>query len=430
MVQILKLSNEIPVIYEYMADRRSTAFGVFVKMGSAVETQEENGISHFIEHMLFKGTSTYSSKELADIMSDLGGDINAYTAKELTSYYGRVLNEDFDQAIKIMSSMLLDSSFEKDEIEKEKSVIIDEIELYEDSPEEMCHEILQKYIWPDSAYGYLISGSDKNVKSFDREQIVKAWKENYIGDHFVISITGGESSEQVLQVLEKYFGQIPIYNKELKYSQPIYRKCFFVESKQTEQLHMNIAFDNVSSVDEERFPMSILNACIGGNLNARLFQKIREELGLTYSIYSYSSMFQKAGLFHIYASMNPKQATKVVFGIIDIIEELRNTGISEEEIEIIKKQMKTELILAEESSTSRMDANAKSYMAFGKIEEMDETLDKLSRVTKEDVDQCIIKYLDFSKSSVALMGKISKKQSRELEKIWDNNEKSKKVRRK
>ncbi len=422
MIQIRKLRNNIPVIYEEIRGMKSISFGIFVKMGSALENKTNNGISHVIEHMLFKGTSKHNVKELADIMSDFGGGINAYTAKEVTSFYGRVLNEDAQSAFELMAEMLFDSEFGEKELSREKHVIIDEIDLYDDSAEDVCHELLQKKIWRDSPYGYIISGSRSNVRSFTRDMIVDCWKKNYVPDNMVISVAGGMEPEELIDCLEKCFGEVPCSGAENQYPAVEYRQSFLYRNKDTEQVHMNIAFDNVSSSHPDRFPMCIINAALGGNLNSRLFLRIREEMGLTYSIYSYSSSFNSGGLFHIYASMNPNQTAKVLEGIYDVVCDFVNNGMSDEELASVKKQLRTEMILSGESATARMNSNAKSYMVLGRVEDLDETIDMINRTTKKDIDKCLNEYLDINKCSLALIGDLNDNNIKALKKIWRNKQ--------
>ena len=418
MIKVEKLRNGIPVIYEEVKGMKSTSFGIFVKMGSALEHKENNGISHVIEHMIFKGTDKHNVKELADIMSDLGGTINAYTAKEVTSFYGRVLNEDFEQSLMIMAEMMFESSFNEKELSKEKHVILDEIDLYDDTPEDLCHELLQKKIWKNSPYGYIISGSRSNVRSFTRQQLMDTWRDNYVAENIVISVAGGIDFEEVYGTVDKFFGSVRERGYVNQYPNAVYEPCFVFKHRDTEQVHMNIAFDNVASDDVKRFPMSIINAALGGNLNARLFLKIREEMGLTYSIYSYSSSFNNAGLFHIYASMNPAQTEKVLLGIKDVVREFRTGKMSEAELETIKKQLKTEMILSGESCTAKMNSNSKTYMVLNRVEDMDETIEMMNKVTVDDISDCLEQFFDFKKCSLSLIGDLTDNDIKTLKKIW------------
>lgn len=418
MIQVQKLKNDIPVILEVMPEMKSVSFGIFVKMGSALENKENNGISHVIEHMIFKGTEKHNVKELADIMSDLGGNINAYTAKEVTSFYGRVLTEDVAKAMELMAEMLFNSTFNEKDIAKEKHVILDEIDLYDDSAEDLCHELLQKKVWKNSSYGFIISGNRSNVKGFTREDIVKEWKNNYIPENIVISVAGGFSADELMECLEGLFGIIEKGGRENIYPTPVYERFFLYKYKDTEQVHLNIAFNNAPANDPVRFPMNIINAALGGNLNARLFQRIREEMGLTYSIYSYGSSFNTAGLFHIYASMSVSHVTRVLKGIYDVVSEFCKNGMDEKELETTKKQLKTEMILTGEAVTARMNSNAKSYMVLGYVEDIDSTIEQLCSVTVEQVNQCLKDYLNVNECSISLVGDISDNEIKALKKEW------------
>lgn len=418
MIKIQKLRNDIPVICEEMPGMKSVSYGIFVKMGSALENKENNGISHVIEHMIFKGTRKHNVKELADIMSDLGGNINAFTAKEETSFYGRILSEDFDKTMELMAEMLFNSSFNEKDLAKEKHIIIDEIDMYDDSAEDLCHELLQKKVWKNSSYGYIISGNRSNVKKFTREEIVRTWRENYIPENMIISVAGGIDSEEVMKTLERYFGQINKGGRVNTYPTTNYEPAFLYKYKDTEQVHLNIAFDNEPAHSTVRFPMNIINAALGGNLNARLFQQIREEMGLTYSIYSYGSSFNTAGLFHIYASMNPSHTTKVLKGIYKVVSKFVSEGMSEKELETTKKQLKTEMILTSEAVTARMNSNAKSYHVLGRVEDIDDTIEQMNRVTVDEINQCLKKYLDINRCSIALVGDVPEEEIKALKKEW------------
>lgn len=419
MIQIKKLTNNIPVIFEPIDRLRLVSFGIYVKMGSAGENSKNNGISHVIEHMLFKGTEEKSARELADIMTDLGGNINAYTAKEHTSYYGTVLNQDFYKAMKLMGEMFKYPAFNQKEFSREKHVIIDEIDMYDDSAEDLCHELLQKKIWKDSPYGYIISGTKTNVRGFKRDDVKKIWSEKYTAENIVISVAGGVDEKELYKVLEECFGDIQNGEGCTEYAAPEYNRVFLNKYKDTEQIHINMAFDCITGAAKERYAMGIINAALGGNLNSRLFQKVREELGLTYSIYSYSSAFEKAGLFHIYATACPEETGVCIDAIKNVVEAMRESSLSEQELETIKRQMTTELILSGETAGQKMSANAKSYMSLGRIETVDETIEKMKAVTPDEINECLQKYLDVKNASLSLVGDILNADCKKIKKDWE-----------
>ena len=408
MVDIKKLSNGISVVMETMPYLKSAAFGVWVKVGSRYEDQTNNGIAHVIEHMLFKGTKNRSAKDLADEMAKIGGNINAFTSKECTSYYGTTISEHLPIAIDVISDMIKNSLFDDKDLKKEKGVIIEEIDMYDDSPEDLSHEMLQMMIWDQHPLGYQISGTKKIVKSITREQILNFMDTYYVGDNMIISIAGQFDQDEIMELLEDEFGDIKSssdINSNIV-TTPKYHKVFYKKEKDVEQLHLNIAFDCISALSEEQYTFSILNSILGGSINSRLFLQIRDKSGLTYSIYSYESSYMDTGLFQIYAAMNPAQSTIVVKKIEGIIKNIRKNGITLDELTMTKEQLKTEIILGNESAKSRMSFNGKSLLFRGRLVTLDEIVEGIDKVSLEDVKSFANKYLDLSQSSVSIVGNI------------------------
>ncbi|NLO10296.1 MAG: insulinase family protein, partial [Clostridiales bacterium] len=353
MTSVSTLSNGITLVMENMPYLRSASFGVWVRVGSANEDESNNGIAHMIEHMMFKGTNTRSAKQIADEMARIGGNINAFTSKECTSYYATTLSEHLPIAIRIIGDMLNNSLIDDKALKKEKSVIIEEIDMYEDSPEDLVHEMLQQRIWKGHPLGYMISGRKRIVRKVSRDQIINFIDDNYTGENIVISIAGNFYQKEIQTLVEEEFGNIKASSKLTEIiEKPKYNKVLVKKDKDIEQLHVNIAFDGISYLSEERYALSVLNTILGGSPSSRLFQKIREESGLTYSIYSYGSSYKDTGLLHIYAAMNPSQKDTVIKKIHNIVETLRKKGISTEELIMTKEQIKTELILGSEGARS------------------------------------------------------------------------------
>jgi predicted Zn-dependent peptidase len=371
---------------------RSAALGVWVKAGSAYERIEENGISHVIEHMLFKGTSTKSAKDIADITTSLGGNLNAFTSKEYTSYYIRTLDKHLEESINLLSDMMINSVISKEDLEKEKSVILDEIDMYEDSPEDMVHEILQEKVWKDNSHGYIISGDKKTVKSFTREQVLDFKNRYYTGENIIISIAGSFEQDKIIAQLEEKFGSITAKGEPNILIPPTFVRCDYRKNKDIEQAHIDIAYDAITSLSEERYAFSIVNSVLGGSVNSRLFQKVREEEGMVYSIYSYGSSYDKCGLFQIYAAMNPSLIDEVFASIYSTIDEFIKDKISIDELNNAREEIKTELIINSESTQCRMENNAKSLLQFDRIITLDETIKELDSVTLDEVSLVIDKY--------------------------------------
>lgn len=387
---------------------KSASFGAWVKVGSANEDETNNGIAHMIEHMMFKGTKTRSARQIADEMARIGGNMNAFTSKECTSYYATTLSEHLPMAIRIIGDMLNNSLIDEKALKKEKSIIIEEIDMYEDSPEDLVHEMLQQRIWKGHPLGYMISGRKRIVRKVSRKQILDFMDAYYIGENIVLSIAGNFDTEEMLALVEKEFGNIKsgTINGSLSGDKPSYHKVVIKKNKDIEQLHVNIAFEGISYLSEERFTLSIFNSILGGSVSSRLFQKIREDAGLTYSIYSYGSSYKDTGLLHVYAAMNPNQKDAVVKRIFSIVEDLRKKGITMDELTMTKEQIKTELILGNEGARSRMNSNGKSMLNRGRLVSLNELLAGIEKVSLEDVKEFANRYLDLSGASLSLVGNI------------------------
>lgn len=410
MTRINKLANNITVVTETMPYLKSAAFGVWVRVGSINEEDSNNGIAHMIEHMLFKGTKNRSAKQIADEMAKIGGNINAFTSKECTSYYATTLSEHLPMAIKIIGDMINNSLIDEKAIKKEKKVIVEEIDMYEDSPEDFAHEKLQQRVWKGHPLGYIISGKKSIVRKISREQILDFMDTYYTGENIVISIAGNFDENEILSLVEGEFGDIKpksiIKATELE-DKPIYHKVKCNKAMDIEQLHINIAFDSISYLSEERFTLSVVNSVLGGSVNSRLFQEIREDTGLTYSIYSYGSSYKDTGLLHIYAAMNPSQKDIVVKKITSIVDNIYKKGISLDELSMAKEQIKTDIIMGSEGARSKMNSNGKAMLNRGRLVSLEELTDGIERVSLDDVKKFANRYLDFSSSSMSQVGNIS-----------------------
>lgn len=407
MANINFLSNGITVVTEVLPYYKSASFGVWIRVGSAYENASNNGIAHVIEHMLFKGTASRSAKQIADEMARIGGNINAFTSKECTSFYVTSLSANLPIAIVIISDMLLNSLIDEKALKKEKSVILEEIDMYEDSPEDLVHDMLQQRIWKDHPLGYLISGNKKVVRKISREHILEFMDTFYVSGNFVISIAGNFDKLQILQLIEEKFGRIKAGNPEnCNIKKPEYNRVICKKSKDIEQVHCNIAFNSISYLSEERYVLSVLNSILGGSINSRLFQRIRENSGLAYSIYSYGSSYRNTGLFHIYAATNPAQAPLVVKKIFKIITEMKKKGVTADELAMTKEQIKTEIILGYESAKSIMSSNGKAVLNRGRVIPVEEMLAGIDAVTQKDILDFANTYFNIKDSSISIVGKL------------------------
>lgn len=410
MIYKYVLDNKIRVVFEQNKHFNSATVGVWVGVGSRDEVKENNGIAHMIEHMLFKGTKTRTASDIAISTAVLGGNLNAYTSKECTSFYCKTLKEYILEAIDIIGDMICNPLLDENDLKKEKGVVCEEIDMYNDSAEDYVHEYLQMKAWKNHPLGFLISGEKKIVRKFTRGDLIDFMSNHYVGENIVISVAGNFDKEQVLNQIEKSFSSLRPTPKDItkvqKRTTPVYTPVHIERKQDIEQIHLNIAFEIPSFVDEVRYEFTIINAILGGDVNSRLFQKIREDRGLTYNICSYGSAFSDTGLFHIYGALNPNQLERVMKLIKGIIADLVKNGITKEEFENAKKQVITEMTLNQDNTVNLMNSNAKSIMFYNKIYTFKDSMKAINDVTIESVNKCIRDYLVIDKMSVAIAGKV------------------------
>lgn len=423
MVKTYRLKNGIQVAMEYMPHYRSVSFGVWVKAGSVNENNHNNGMAHVIEHMMFKGTGRRTAKQIADAMTEIGGNVDAYTTKEYTCYYAKTLHEHLYYAIDILADMLTNSLISEEDLQKELGVIAEEIDMYDDSPEDIVHEQLQKAVWKGHSLGYLISGEKSVVQKFRREDVLEFMKKYYTADRMVITLSGYFDEEETLKVLEKAFAAVPRGNNTVDINNSdipdaVYHSALYTQHKDIEQVHIIMAFDCINYFDEERYTLSIVNNLLGGNVNSRLFQTIREDMGLAYAIYSYGGSYEKGGLFHIYAAVHPNQIRPVVRAVLDVIEDLKAHFVSERELRIVKEQIKTELIISEESTYNRMSNYGKYMIHQEPILSMETVVEAIEAVTAEDIRQFMDRHFDVRTFSLSLVGDLRAMPQEEIERFW------------
>lgn len=410
MIYKYVLDNKIRVVFEQNKHFNSATVGVWVGVGSRDEVKENNGIAHMIEHMLFKGTKTRTASDIAISTAVLGGNLNAYTSKECTSFYCKTLKEYILEAIDIIGDMICNPLLDENDLKKEKGVVCEEIDMYNDFAEDYVHEYLQMKAWKNHPLGFLISGEKKIVRKFTRGDLIDFMSNHYVGENIVISVAGNFDKEQVLNQIEKSFSSLRPTPKDItkvqKRTTPVYTPVHIERKQDIEQIHLNIAFEIPSFVDEVRYEFTIINAILGGDVNSRLFQKIREDRGLTYNICSYGSAFSDTGLFHIYGALNPNQLERVMKLIKGIIADLVKNGITKEEFENAKKQVITEMTLNQDNTVNLMNSNAKSIMFYNKIYTFKDSMKAINDVTIESVNKCIRDYLVIDKMSVAIAGKV------------------------
>ncbi|WP_438432497.1 M16 family metallopeptidase [Gorillibacterium sp. sgz500922] len=379
-----QLSNGLRVVLEPIPTLRSVSFGIWVKAGSRNESPEQNGITHFIEHMLFKGTDRHTAKDIADIFDGIGGNVNAFTTKEYTCYYAKVLDEHLPIAVDVLSDMFFHSRFEQEELNKERGVILEEISMYEDTPDDLVHDLIAKAAYDHHPLGYTILGTEANLKRFTPDTLRDYMKERYRVEDIVIAVAG-HYPESILELLEEKFGSYRNTGPEAATEPPIFQSGLEFFRKKTEQNHICLSLPGCGLNDDRLYSMILLNNALGGGMSSRLFQEIREKRGLAYSVYSYHSAHADSGMFTIYAGTAPKQTDEVLKLTFEILNEVIEQGLSPEELRRGKEQMKGSLILGLESSSSRMNRIGKNELMLGKHPSIDELLNRIEAVTLENV---------------------------------------------
>lgn len=405
MYNKITLDNGLRIVTEYIPYVKSVSIGVWVEAGSRKETLENNGVSHFIEHMLFKGTKNRTAKEIAESIDNIGGQINAFTSKECTCYYAKVLDSHIDVAVDVLSDMLFNSLFDEDEISKEKSVVYEEIKMYEDSPEDLVHDLLSQTIFNKNSLSLPILGSRESLEKLTRESIINYFESFYIPSNTVISIAGNFNLNDTIKLIEKHFSKWEAkINIADKYEKPIIYHSISKKKKDIEQLHFCLGTEGISQGQDELYALLILNNIFGGSMSSRLFQDIREDKGLVYSIYSYPSSYKDSGIFTIYAALNADNFIKVIDIIMDNISIIKKDYLTEEEIYRSKEQLKGNYILGLESTSSRMTSIGKSELLLGKVISPQEIASKIDKIELEDIISVVNKIFDKSKYNIAYVG--------------------------
>jgi predicted Zn-dependent peptidase len=387
MINVVTLSNGIKIAYEHIAFVRSVSFGIWIKNGSFNEDVENNGISHFIEHMLFKGTEKRTAKNIADEMDCIGGHLNAFTSKEYTCYYTTTLDTHFETALDVLSDMFFNSKFAQDDINKELNVILEEIDMYEDSPEELVFDLMQEGIWPNSSIRLPILGSKESIKTFDTNILKTYLKNMYTPDNIVISIAGNFEEKTIVETINKYFGSMESIEKPIdkKRIEPIvYKPCFMLKEKDIEQVHLVLGLPSIKMGTKDAYTLAIINTLFGSGISSRLFQQLREEHGLAYSVYSHNSSYLNTGLYNIYMGLNKANIEKSLDLIQKEIELICKDGITDIELKNTKEQIKSNYILGLESSYSRMNNIGRSLLMLGKVTTPNQLIEKIEAVTTQD----------------------------------------------
>ncbi|PEJ60207.1 peptidase M16 [Bacillus sp. AFS002410] len=377
--------NGVRVVIENISTVRSVALGVWIKTGSYNETKELNGVSHFLEHMFFKGTKTRNAKEIAESFDSIGGQVNAFTSKEYTCYYAKVLDTHADYALEVLGDMFFNSTFDEGELEKEKNVVLEEIKMYDDTPDDLVHDLLSKVMYETNPLGYPILGTEETLKTFNGDTLRQYMNDFYTPDQVVISIAGN-IDESFIKRVEDLFGNYEGKKKDVNFGIPTIHYGEISRKKETEQAHLCIGYRGLELGHKDLYPLIALNNILGGSMSSRLFQDVREQKGLAYSVFSYHSAYQDSGMVAIYGGTGKSQVNQLFETIQETLKVLKADGISEKELINCKEQLKGNLMLGLESTNSRMSRNGKNELMIGHHRSLDEIIKLIDDVTIENVN--------------------------------------------
>ncbi|GHU69592.1 peptidase M16 [Clostridia bacterium] len=386
MYEIYELSNGLRVIRERIPFARSVTVGLWIGTGSMHETPDENGLSHFLEHMLFKGTEKRSARDIAEAMDAVGGQINAFTSKECTCYYAKVMDEHTEIALDVLSDLALNATLSETELNKERSVILEEIAMVEDSPEDLVHDLLIETLFKGNPLAQPILGTTQKIERYSREDLDRYRGTHYRPKNAVLAVAGHFETADMDAQIEKYFGS---WQGGEPFVSPDSAKCFnpsvVKRSKDIEQVHLCLGFPGVAMGDPDVYALSMFNNLFGGGMSSRLFQRIREELGMAYAVYSFPTVFPGCGLFTLYAGTSQQHVEVVLSQLRRETAKLMAEGFSESEFAMAREQLKGSYILGLEGTSSRMSNIGRNLLLLGKVHNEEEVLERIARCTMEDV---------------------------------------------
>ncbi|MBR3764296.1 MAG: insulinase family protein [Clostridia bacterium] len=399
------LSNGLKVVGERLPFLRSVSIGAWMHVGSIMEEKQENGLSHFLEHMVFKGTERRTARQIAEEMDAVGGQLNAFTGRDCTCYYAKVIDEDLPLAVDILSDLVLHATMDETELNKERGVILEEISMDEDSPEDLVHDLLSAAQFGDQAPGRPILGTTELISAYTRDDLLAFRRKHYGPRETVISIAGNYDPERVQALVEEYFGAwdnavspvvLPKWTLQNGVSS--------LRDKDTEQLHICLGYPGAAYGSEDVYPLAVVSGVLGGAMSSRLFQRIREDLGLAYSVYSYPNTYEGVGTFGIYAGVNPKNAELVLEEIRTELNRFLTDGMTDKEFRDSVTQLRAGYLMGLESPGGRMQGMGRSTLLRGRPTTHEETIARIEGLTMERVMDTARRVLT-QQPCIAMVGK-------------------------
>lgn len=406
LVQKTTLESGIPVITEEMPDVESSSIGIWVNTGSRYETRDVNGVSHFIEHLLFKGTEKRTALDISREIESVGGVLNAFTGREYTCFYAKILNKDLPKAIDLLSDIFINSKFDRAEMDKERLVVLQEIKMVEDTPDDLIHDIFAERFWQGHPLGWSILGPSKNIETMNRASVLKYFKDRYSAHNVFITAAGGLKHSKVARLLKPAFGKIKKSPAPAQLMTPVAEPGVKLIKKDLEQVHMCLGVPAPPQSHPDRYKLYLMNTMLGGGMSSRLFQEIREKRGLAYSVYTYLNLCKDAGALICYAGTTKDKFAEVSGLVLKEFERLAK-DMTPSELKNAKEQLKGGMLLGLETSDNRMMKLARDEIYFGRTVPVKELVKEIDKVTLSDMKKSASELLYPERITMTALGKIS-----------------------
>jgi len=406
-IQHTVLDNGLTIISEQMNHVRSASVGIWVRSGSRHEIASLNGISHFIEHTLFKGTRNRTSREIAVESDGIGGNVDAFTSREVAAYYVKVLDEQLPRAFDLLADLVTNPLFANEELNRERNVVLEEIKMVEDTPDDLVHEVFVSNFWPDHALGRSILGTANTLATFDHDKVTEYFSNIYTPRNLVVAGAGNLQHESFVEMVDKYLGSLKDRPADLSASRPTSSARQVVINKDLEQAHLMMGMRCPSLISDDRYAVHLLNVILGGGMSSRLFQTIREERGLAYAVYSGVNAYTDAGYLSVYAATSPEQISDVIKLSVEEFGKMKAESVTEAELERAKGQLKVSIMLSLESTSARMSNLARQEIFFGRQFTLDEILERISRVTTADVQRVAGEIFNGNELAITALGQLN-----------------------
>jgi predicted Zn-dependent peptidase len=386
---------------------RSVSIGVWLTRGSRHETADRSGIAHFVEHMLFKGTATRTAEDIAQAIDSIGGQLDAFTAKEYASYYIKVLDEHLPLAMDILADIVRNPALSEEDIEREKKVVVEEIKMVEDTPDDLVHELFTQGFWENHPLGRPILGTRETVESFSADVLRDYFDKAYTASNLIVSAVGNLEHERVRELVEERFGSLPAANSASAEQAPQVVPKVLIRNKELEQSHLCIGVSSYPQNHEDRYASYLLNTLLGGSMSSRLFQNVREKRGLAYAVFSGLSAYRDAGSFTVYAGCSNDAVGQVIDLVVEELRGVKQTPVPVAELQRAKDHLKGSLMLSLENTASRMSHLARQEIYFDRQFGLDETLQGIERVTAEDVQRVAVDLFRNGSLSATVLGNVN-----------------------